>query len=204
MKENQSICLTGTNVVLVPYRDYHVPQYHAWMSDPEIREATGSEPLTLSEEYEMQKRWAVDQDKCTFIILSKCRPIDQSPGISSMIGDVNLFLFTEEDDSNTVVGRRFAEIEIMIAEADFRGRGLGKESVALMMQYGFAKLELNKFSVKINEENEASQKMFQNFGFREESYSKVFRQHTMGLVVDDIYAKKLESLYPYQISEYKE
>ena len=35
-------------------RSQHVPRYHEWMSDPAIREATASEPLSLEEEYEMQ------------------------------------------------------------------------------------------------------------------------------------------------------
>jgi len=69
MRENQQICLTGQKVLLVPYRKYHVPKYHLWMSDPDLQQATGSEPLSLSEEYEMQEKWAIDQDKCTFIVL---------------------------------------------------------------------------------------------------------------------------------------
>ena len=46
-----------------------------------------------------------------------------------MVGDVNLF-FNDPDDAAA------AEIDIMIAEPDCRGRGLGREAVTLMMQYG--------------------------------------------------------------------
>lgn len=38
----------------------------------EIQEATASEPLTLDEEYAMQRSWRSDPDKLTFIL---CRPI---------------------------------------------------------------------------------------------------------------------------------
>ena len=32
------------------------------MQDPELQEQTASEPLTLEEEYDMQRKWAEDED----------------------------------------------------------------------------------------------------------------------------------------------
>ncbi|CAI5488260.1 unnamed protein product, partial [Closterium sp. Naga37s-1] len=58
-------------VVLVPYRACHVAKYHSWMQDPWLQEATGSEPLSLEEEYSMQQRWRDDSDRCTFILLDR-------------------------------------------------------------------------------------------------------------------------------------
>lgn len=43
-------------------RKEHVPTYHEWMKDPIIQEQTASEPLSLEEEYEMQRSWAEDTD----------------------------------------------------------------------------------------------------------------------------------------------
>ena len=53
----------------MPYRKHHVEKYHEWMCSQELLEATASEPLSLEEEYEMQKSWRDDAKKCTFILL---------------------------------------------------------------------------------------------------------------------------------------
>ncbi|VDM71223.1 unnamed protein product, partial [Strongylus vulgaris] len=124
MRLNENVKIIGENVILVPYEKHHVPKYHDWMEDEEIRRwaasslsnfintsdsnlyvhqilvrndhycaseplnvrktvksqvgltrsvnrLTGSERLSLDEEYEMQRTWRADEDKLTFIILSK-------------------------------------------------------------------------------------------------------------------------------------
>lgn len=49
--------------------------------------------------------------------------------VGSIVGDTNLF-FPQESPSEE------AEIEVMIAEPWARRRGLAKEAVAMMMEYG--------------------------------------------------------------------
>ncbi|RHZ80233.1 hypothetical protein Glove_138g57 [Diversispora epigaea] len=86
---NENLVLIGEKVILVPYRPEHVPKYHEWMKSPFLQEMTASKPLTIEQEYEMQRSWHLDENK--------------------MIGDVNLF-FNDEENSTV------SEIEIMIAE----------------------------------------------------------------------------------------
>lgn len=62
MRVNEETVLVGSRVVLVPYRKEHVARYHEWMQDAATREATASEPLSLEEEYAMQKSWHLDDD----------------------------------------------------------------------------------------------------------------------------------------------
>ena len=68
MRDNWNIALEGRCCVLVPYRTHHVNRYHQWMSDPKLLEATASEPLSLDEEYEMQRTWREDakSNECLF------------------------------------------------------------------------------------------------------------------------------------------
>ncbi|KAJ9606438.1 hypothetical protein H2200_009399 [Cladophialophora chaetospira] len=123
---NYQTCVSTQKVALVPYAAHHVPKYHEWMKDPDIQEATASEPLTLEEEYAMQRSWRKHGNKLTFVI---CRPfeleipahgkensdrndvaahsisIDNSEvygkdEIDAMIGDVNLFVSDSADDES--------------------------------------------------------------------------------------------------------
>ena len=66
------MCLTVyPHSYLPPSGPEHLPNYHEWMQDPFLLEMTGSEPLTMEEEIQMQKEWRDDEKKCTFIILAR-------------------------------------------------------------------------------------------------------------------------------------
>ncbi|XP_017391158.1 N-acetyltransferase 9 isoform X3 [Cebus imitator] len=131
MRLNQNTLLLGKKVVLVPYTSEHVPRYHEWMKSEELQHLTASEPLSLEQEYAMQRSWREDADKCTFIVLD-AEKWQAQPGAteeSCMVGDVNLFLTDLEDPT-------LGEIEVMIAEPSCRGKGLGTEAVLMMLSYG--------------------------------------------------------------------
>jgi hypothetical protein len=68
--EKKSVSLEGKKVIMVPYMEAHVPKYHEWMQDPALLEATGSEPLTLDQEFHMQLSWT--QDPHSSLSLSRC------------------------------------------------------------------------------------------------------------------------------------
>lgn len=141
----------------MPYSAHHVPTYHAWMQDPDLQAATASEPLSMTEEYDMQRSWRTDNDKLTFIVCSsrELESISQKVQGSQddrperMIGDINLFLFEPEDDddededsgkqalpnstkpSNALVG----EIELMIARKDLHRQGYGRAALLSFTAY---------------------------------------------------------------------
>lgn len=109
-----------------------------------------------------------------------------------MVGDVNIF-FNDPDNDST-----FGEIEVMIAEPDYRRTGRGKEALDIIMGYGniyqqsrvysqmatniywFTALEvvgIKTFQAKISLKNDPSINLFKSkFGFYEVSISKVFEE----------------------------
>uniref|UniRef100_A0A8C9G5L4 Alpha/beta-tubulin-N-acetyltransferase 9 n=1 Tax=Pavo cristatus TaxID=9049 RepID=A0A8C9G5L4_PAVCR len=179
MRINENTVLRGKKVTLVPYSPAHVPRYHEWMQSEELQRLTASEPLSLQQEYEMQRSWRDDADKCTFIVLDTERWSEQARGDEEcMVGDVNLFLTDTEDPT-------LGEIEIMIAEPSYRGRGFGKEATLMMMSYGVTDLGITKFEAKIGQENEASICMFKKLHFKEVSVNSVFQEVTLRLDVGD-------------------
>ena len=188
--------LSSPKVLLVPYATHHVPTYHTWMQDVDLQAATASEPLSLDEEYSMQRSWRNDHDKLTFII---CLPLDttssQTPTCRSgshdkpenMIGDINLFLVEDEDVDENVNddARVVGEIELMIARSNFRRQGYGQAAIQAFMsyiltnwtdisrEYGQVKKESSSripalafLRVKINQTNIGSIHVFESHGFQ--------------------------------------
>ncbi|XP_060620715.2 alpha/beta-tubulin-N-acetyltransferase 9 isoform X3 [Anolis sagrei] len=179
MRINQNTVLQGKRVTLVPYTSAHVPRYHEWMKSEELQRLTASEPLSLEQEYEMQRSWREDSDKCTFIVLDTDKWSRQKTTEEEcMVGDVNLFLTDPED-------LKVGEIEIMIAEPSNRGRGFGKEATLIMMSYGMLHLGLTIFEAKIGLENEASIGMFKKIHFKELGVNNIFQEVTLRMIVDE-------------------
>ena len=117
--------------------------------------------------------------------------------LDTMVGDVNLFLSpidnTDDDDDDdddeeeeenegmdkSTNGQKGiqAEIDIMIAEKDYRRQGLGRTAVCMMMVYAIHNLKrVERFFCKINENNQASIELFTSLDFKQCNYAECFQQ----------------------------
>lgn len=76
----------------------------------------------------------------------------------SAIGLIDLF---DYDPRNNRAG-----IGILIQNKDNRGKGLGSEALRLLINYAFTHLNLHQLYANIEGDNEASLKLFTNFGFQ--------------------------------------
>nr|XP_022905443.1 N-acetyltransferase 9-like protein isoform X1 [Onthophagus taurus] len=185
---NRNTKIIGSKVILIPYKKEHVEKYHRWMQSPELLRLTGSEPLSLQQEYEMQNSWMVDANKCTFIVLDKEKYQHTRDEIESMIGDTNLYFM----DTETTLA---AEAEIMIAEEWARGKHCGIEAMAIMLWYGIEQLDVKHFLVRILDDNVASIKLFEKLGFIQTVRSEAFKEVTMEKVVDLVFIEFLKVVF---------
>ncbi|GAA5897574.1 hypothetical protein JCM8208_003309 [Rhodotorula glutinis] len=207
MRLNEAVTLANDKLVLRPYRRWHVPRYHEWMEDDEVREQTASERLTLEQEFDMQKSWRLDADKLTFIVHLRS---DTAPSPSSdpaaflaahndtsrMIGDVNLFLHDASPPSSPSPSSspsadpvpeptpRRAELEIMLPPSSslYRPRsGLALLTLQLFLSYASRALDLapSAFFARIGFDNQASLGLFAKLGFVEGKRVEVFREVEM-------------------------
>lgn len=197
MRINEHTKIIGKRVILVPYEAKHVPKYHTWMQSKELQELTASEPLSLEEEYAMQKSWREDEDKCTFLILCRNTYDQTRDEIVSLVGDTNLFL-SQDPDTN----ERVAEAEIMIAESAARGKGYGWEAMLSMMKYATETLSIDKFEAKIGMDNEKSVQMFKKMQFKEVKRVEVFREITFERKVTKEWLNWLNNEVELQIETY--
>ncbi|WVQ85178.1 hypothetical protein IAT38_007343 [Cryptococcus sp. DSM 104549] len=176
MRLNENTAIFGDKVILVPYRAEHVPTYHEWMKSPELLELTASEPLSYEEELEMQRKWHLDEDKLTFILLERLSTASSAtPTLTPeelsrcrMVGDVNLFLPDGLEDDG--------ECEIMIASKNDRRKGFAVEALSLFLRYLTATLPLppSHLIARIGASNLPSIHLFKKLGFGVVKHVKVF------------------------------
>ncbi|KAF1836752.1 hypothetical protein BDW02DRAFT_492868, partial [Decorospora gaudefroyi] len=180
-------------LLLVPYCEHHVLTYHEWMRDVDLQRLTASNPLSLPQEYEMQKKWRTECDKLSFVICLRgdMGDVVVVPGVHDgpecMIGDVNLFLGAADTDAEEEGkgGDLAGELEIMLAHPKHRNKGYAKEALLAFLWYvtarsssasggllseyegvhGCGPYVLRYFCVRIHWENGASLRVFAGLGF---------------------------------------
>jgi RimJ/RimL family protein N-acetyltransferase len=185
------------------------------MKDPNLLEATGSEPLSIEEEKSMQMSWYQDPKKCTFIVhaaetnqeeTTKICEFSIRQNLNRMVGDVNLFLSHIEDESEAGLSSSEGlqgtqgEIDIMIAERDFQKKGLGRAATCAMLLFGMKRLGVQRFFCKINDDNHASLTLFKSLGFLQCNYAECFKQFELELKIplSDSRLNLLESFGTYE------
>jgi RimJ/RimL family protein N-acetyltransferase len=132
-----------------PVRD--LEDRYRWMNDPEVARYLGMRPQRLSREEirnYLERCAASAADVLEFAV----ETLD-----GRHIGGCTLRNF------NHVA--RSAEFAIVIGEAGYRGRGYGTATTRLMVEVGFAALNLNRIWLTVHEANLAGIRAYEKAGF---------------------------------------
>ncbi len=143
-------------------------------------------PIDHEAHPEIESKWTHDSDYMRLMELKPVRPL--SPALvkkeyesieKKMEEDKNLFYFTvraREDDH--LIGKAVIEwvdwtngngwIRLGIGAAEDRRRGLGSQTLGLILRYAFAELNLFRVSAMVPEYNEGAIRLLKKFGFVEE------------------------------------
>jgi RimJ/RimL family protein N-acetyltransferase len=149
--------LTGTGIYLRPITLEDTQDIIRWRNSDVVR------PFFLYQKpftEEGHKKWLKEEiDTGKGYQFIACRREDDRPIGSAYLRDI-------EPEC------RKAEYGMFIGEPQEKGKGVGREMVQLVLDFGFTQLKLHKIFCRILADNMPSRKACINGGFREEAYLK--------------------------------
>ena len=143
--------LVGDNIYLSPRTSEAAELFTEWMNDFQVTDYTGRSFQTISLKEEIDYLEQNISKEGNFFIVT----LDSN----KVIGTVG---FNEIDYIN-----RTATLGIFIGDEEYRGKGVGTESVRLLLDFGFNYLNLHSINLNVMEYNERAQKCYLKCGFKE-------------------------------------
>ena len=146
--------IKGKKVILDRVEEKHLEQLLKWRNDPYNRQFYREFRVMAIEN---KKKWflekVVNDDSWQFFTV---RPIDKP---EKVIGSTGLTYI------NWVY--RTAEFSITIGDKDYRGKGIGSDTLRTLIDHGFNSLNLNRIWCEVYSNNAAID-VYKRIGFKEE------------------------------------
>ncbi|GAU97872.1 hypothetical protein RvY_09098 [Ramazzottius varieornatus] len=184
--------ISSSYLLLVPFTEDMMDKYCGWFQDDHLCRITGTDAAIIKDSF---TTWTTDPAKIMFIVLDrrKYEPDRKDDAVAAMIGDVNLVIsFVEPGSPDSLspqklpAGSSLQEVEVMLmlAEPDYRCKGLGTQILHLIMRYGLEELGISVFKAHISRDNHQSLRLFQSAGYSQTHYSEVFGEYALTLNLD--------------------
>jgi len=174
--------IPGEKLYLRPLEVDDAKKVCSWMNDREVlRFLSKTMPINLFREEEFLKTLYQDSRSFYLGIMAK-----ENDALIGMVSLVNIDTIS-----------RHAELALIIGEKEYWGKGYGTEADALMVNYGFRYLNLNKIYAHILAEHQVSLKLVKELGLRTDGVlrEQIYRDGQYhDVVVCSILRKEYEAL----------
>ena len=146
--------LNSSRILLRPLERFDLEALAKWRNTPEVRQDFfNTFPVAVSG----QETWYQDllrrQDAKLFVI--------ETPMDSQAIGTIGYDRIDWKNQKGELGN-------ILIGEPAYRGKGLGKEAVHLMVHFGFSEMNLNRIYLKLFAKNKHAIHLYESCGFQVE------------------------------------
>ena len=150
-----TLAIQGERIALGPLRRELYPLHVRWVNDPEVgwNVFGGPQERSLEEEGAWLDAESTKPDSAFFLISVSESDAWRPIGVTSL---------TEIDPD-----ARRATFRILIGDAGDRGRGLGREAAALVLDHAFGTLRLETISLHVFDFNIVARRLYESLGFRE-------------------------------------
>ncbi len=154
--------IRGKRIILRAIEPEDLGLLHAWLNQPDI--ASGLGDLHFPSSRSQQQRWfeRIESDRETIRLAVQ----DEQEG--RLIGYTGFWHIHWRD--------RRAEHALVVGDARYQGRGIGREIIMTCARYAFEEMDLHRLDASILETNAASRKAYEACGYRVEG---LLREHAL-------------------------
>jgi RimJ/RimL family protein N-acetyltransferase len=146
--------ITGKRVRLRAITREDLPVFVGWLNDPDVSRNIS---IYYVQSLEQEEKWF--QDSLTHPVEEQALAIEiQDQDNWKLAGDVGFLNFDQHE--------RSAELGIFIGDKTAWDKGFGTETMQLMVDYGFATLNLNRIYLRVYETNPRGMRCYEKVGFQ--------------------------------------
>ncbi len=153
--------LVGKNVRLSSFKDEYLPTFETWYNDLEflrLYDVVSAFPKSEVQLQEMIEETRRSRDSYIFAV--KTIEEDKFIGVTGF--------------ENILWNNGTAVIYIGIGDNSFRGKGIGKEALALTIEFGFQELNLHRIQLNVLSYNKPAIAIYEKLGFKREGTYREF------------------------------
>jgi len=143
--------IVGEKVYLSPINIEDAEKYTKWINDLEVSINLGNASEIYSLEKEKETLEKISKEGYNFAIIDLNK--------DELIGNCGLMHVNMKD--------RTAELGIFIGNKNYWSKGFGRESITLLLDYGFNLLNLNNIFLRVHYFNKRAVSCYKECGFKE-------------------------------------